>query len=375
MIKTTVAVLREAVRAVSLVIEARNTIPVLGNFLLQGSAEGDVSLSGTNMDHVARVRVSPAECSEATATTIRAKPLLAMLKLALPDEAVTITPEKLQTRFVIGDLDLTLSAFDTKDFPVWNAAGEEGSEFSIEAGEFRRIVGAVAYCSSTEETRYYLNGVYLHPTNDDLAAAATDGHRIMLAKTPKPKKVGDWKGGILPNRMVGILRDFLGRLPADQKVTVNAGPTKIRVSHGNAWSIASSMIDGIFPDYDRVIPAKKNDAAHLVIHDPKGFARAIHQIRSIAHGKSAPVEFGGDVNKVIIMVRDAGEGQARVTLPDSVCQWQDIKTVTEFGFQARYLIATAAAFPAGFTMQILSQNAPCRMEGKEGLAVLMPMRV
>nr|WP_256437519.1 hypothetical protein [Roseococcus sp. SDR] len=250
------------------------------------------------------------------------------------------------------------------------------AQWQITAGTFRHLFGRVEHAMSQEETRYYLNGAFLHVRDDvelpALRSCATDGHRLIHASAPLPE--GDTPLPMIVARTaIRQLLKLLADTPADATLIIKQGELSLRVEHPG-WTHDSKAIDGDFPDYARVIP--KDDARGLLrVHDPAAFAALIQQARAIGREPSQPVTFRASADHPFtISARQAEAGEVAVTVPPDVAElvagW-DI----EVAFQARYLADLCRAVPEGFTMHVIDSQAPCRAAGPAALAVLMPMKL
>src|SRR5262249_2394432 len=126
-------------------------------------------------------------------------------------------------------------------------------QFALSADTLKRLIDRTRFAISTEETRYYLNGIYLHPLPDKklLRAVATDGHRLARAETEMPKGAERMSGIILPRKAVQEVRKLLDDI--DQPIEIAVSDSKIRLDIGGIV-LTSKLIDGTFPDYERVIP-------------------------------------------------------------------------------------------------------------------------
>ena len=247
-------VLLKAVSQAQSVVERRNTIPILANVLIE--AEGsDVTFRATDLD-IEVVDKAPAQVERAGATTVAATTLHEIVR-KLPDGAlVTLTADAAAGRLTVeaGRSNFSLATLPKEDFPVM-ASSEYASNFSVDAPKLRRLFDKSKFAISTEETRYYLNGVYMHIADGDdgkaLRCVATDGHRLARIDSDLPEGAGALPGVIVPRKTVGELRKLLD--DDDMKIAVSVSETKVRFATPDI-TLTSKVIDGTFPDYTRVIP-------------------------------------------------------------------------------------------------------------------------
>ena len=248
------AVLLKAVGQAQSVVERRNTIPILANVLIE--AEGDsVSFRATDLD-IEVVDKATAVVERAGATTVSATTLHEIVR-KLPDGAlVALTDDGASGRLTVeaGRSNFSLATLPKEDFPVM-ASSEYQSNFSADAPVLRRLFDKSKFAISTEETRYYLNGVYMHVSDGDggkvLRCVATDGHRLARIDADLPDGAADMPGVIVPRKTVAELRKLLD--DDDMKIAVSVSETKVRFATPDI-TLTSKVIDGTFPDYTRVIP-------------------------------------------------------------------------------------------------------------------------
>ena len=368
------AVLLKALAHVQSVVERRNTIPILANVLLEARESG-LKLTATDMEIAVVEEVPGVTVARGGRTTAPAATLYEIVR-KLPETA------KVELDHPGGDAQLTLRAgrFDTKlsvlpveDFPSMTE-GKLPHKFSLPAGALRELVDRTRFAISTEETRYYLNGIYLHATESGgakvLRAVATDGHRLARVEEPLPEGASAMPGVILPRKTVNELRKLAEEV--QDEVQVALSDTKIRFSLGPV-QLTSKLIDGTFPEYERVIP-RGNDKVLRVAKD--AFAAAVARVAAISSERSRPVKLSVDRNHLLISAASPEQGQAQEELDGEAVTYEH--GPIEIGFQARYLnditdqIATQVEFrfADGSAPTIVTDSAK-----PEALYVLMPMRV
>jgi DNA polymerase III, beta subunit (EC 2.7.7.7) len=241
------------------VVERRNTIPILSNLLLSASENG-LRLKATDLD-IEVVETIPADAAEPGATTVPAHTLYDIVR-KLPDGAQVSLETTGDSGLVLrsGRSRFQLQTLPESDFPDITA-GEMAHRFVLPAGELKRLIDKTQFAISTEETRYYLNGIYLHTIDVDghpvLRAVATDGHRLARVDTAAPKGSVGMPGVIVPRKAVSEIQKLLE--DGESEVAVELSGSKIRVATASVV-LTSKLIDGTFPDYQRVIPSG-NDSA------------------------------------------------------------------------------------------------------------------
>jgi DNA polymerase-3 subunit beta len=363
--------LLKALGHVQSVVERRNTIPILSNVLL--SAErGGVAFAATDLD-MEIVDFADAQVDTPGQITASAHTLYEIVR-KLPEGA------EVELRYAGDDPRLQVSAGRSKfnlpvlpagDFPVMSSDGLSG-RITVDTGELIRLIDKTRFAISNEETRYYLNGLYLHTVIEGglakLRAVATDGHRLALAEMPAPEGAQGLPGVIVPRKTVQELRRLLE--DAGETVELQVSAAKVRLEFGRA-SLTSKVIDGSFPDYGRVIP-KGND--RILTVDNKVFSNAVDRVATISAEKSRSVKLAIEPGRMTLTVRNMEAGQAVEEL-----EAEYDREAFEIGFNARYLLDVAGqiqgeaaefrfADPASPTLVLDASDPGVQY-------VLMPLRV
>ncbi|MDG1168339.1 MAG: DNA polymerase III subunit beta [Sulfitobacter sp.] len=365
------AALLKAVSQAQSVVERRNTIPILANVLIE--AEGsDVSFRATDLD-IEVVDKIGAHVERAGATTVSAT-LLHEIVRKLPDGAlINITADTAAGRMTVeaGRSNFSLATLPREDFPVM-ASSEYASNFSAPAPVLRRLFDKSKFAISTEETRYYLNGVYMHISDSDgakvLRCVATDGHRLARIDAPIPEGAADMPGVIVPRKTVGELRKLLD--DDEMKIAVSVSETKIRFATPEI-TLTSKVIDGTFPDYTRVIPQGNTRKMEV---DAADFARAVDRVATVSSERSRAVKLQLDEDRLILSVNAPDSGAAEEELAVAYADER-----LEIGFNAKYLLEIASQVDRENAVFLFNSSGdPTLMrEGNDTSAVyvVMPMRV
>ena len=365
------AALLKAMSRAQGVVERKNTIPILANVLIE--AEGDkVSLRATDLD-IEIIEHLPAMVETAGATTVAAH-LLHEIVRKLPDGAqLNLNADNATGRLdvVAGRSRFSLATLPREDFPVM-ASSEYACSYALAAPVARRLFDKSKFAVSTEETRYYLNGVYLHIAEEDgsraLRAVATDGHRLARIDTDLPAGAEAAPGVIVPRKTVGELRKLLDDDEAE--IAISVSETKIRFS-GEGLVLTSKVIDGAFPDYSRVIPTGNTRRMEV---DASEFAAAVDRVATVSQERSRAVKLAMDHDRLTLSVNSPDAGSAAEEL---VVAYGDEEM--EIGFNARYLLEIASQVDReNAVFMFADANAPTLVrEGDDASAVyvVMPMRV
>ncbi|QMW22312.1 DNA polymerase III subunit beta [Sandaracinobacteroides saxicola] len=360
------ATLLKGLGHVQSVVERRNTIPILSNVLLN-AGEGGLRLMATDLD-LQVVEVVEAQVETPGATTVSAHTLFDIVR-KLPDGAqVELTVANNRMTVVAGRARFSLATLPREDFPV---IGETDLPvaFTLPAETLRNLIDRTRFAISTEETRYYLNGIYMHVTEAGrMRAVATDGHRLARVELALPDGAADMPGVIVPRKCVSEIRKLLDE--ADGPVEISLSPSKIRFQIGNAL-LTSKLIDGTFPDYSRVIPTN-ND--RLLKIDPATLAEGVDRVTAIASEKTRAVKISLDRDKVTLSVTSPENGTAAEDLAaDYAAQPFDV------GFNSRYLLDILTQVEGdSIEVHLADAAAPTLIRERtdsEALYVLMPMRV
>jgi len=360
------AVLLKALGHVQSVVERRNTIPILSNVLIEARDDGSLRLMATDLDLQVDESVA-AQVSQAGATTVPAHTFFDIVRKLPEGSQVELAASDGKMQVVAGRARFNLSTLPRDDFPVI-AEGELPTRFELPAATLRQIIDKTRFAISSEETRYYLMGIFLHVADDKLKAAATDGHRLARITLPRPDGAEGMPDIIIPKKCVGELRKLLDEVEGTAEVSLS--PTKVRFGLGSAV-LTSKLIDGTFPDYNRVIPTGNDKLLKL---DPKSFAAGVDRVATIASEKTRAVKMSVDRDKVTLSVTSPESGTATEEI---ACDYGADNI--EIGFNARYLMDILAQIEGdSVEVHLADAAAPTLLrenDASPALYVLMPMRV
>jgi DNA polymerase-3 subunit beta len=424
------AALLKALSHVQSVVERRTTIPILSNVLLRAEAgpnAGTLALSATDMDLEIVERV-PGQIEREGRTTVpahtfydivRKLPEGAQIEIAASSLGAAPTgtigaggnqnsaPAPVQPRAIptprdqgsrgdpsedragtpigmtlrCGRSTFTLAALPPEDYPLMTG-GELPHSFTLKAPELCTLIDRTRFAISTEETRYYLNGIYLHATKSNEApvirAVATDGHRLARVEMLLPEGAAGMPGVIIPRKTVLELRKLIEE--SEQEVEISLSETKIRfaipgATPGSSASLISKLIDGTFPDYDRVIPSNNDKILDVKC---KEFAEAVDRVSTISTEKSRAVKLSIEGGCLTVSATSPENG----TAVEEIEVRYDSGPI-EIGFNSRYLLdITDQIDGEGAQIAIADAASPTIVRGAgpdasgaSALYVLMPMRV
>ncbi|MCL2384488.1 MAG: DNA polymerase III subunit beta [Alphaproteobacteria bacterium] len=359
------------------VVEKRNTIPILSNVLLHAENQR-LLLKATDLDLEVTEQLA-ADVGLPGATTLPAHILYEIVR-KLPDGAeLSLESNGGQGQLLLrsGRSRFHLQSLPESDFPDL-AAETFSHSYSLTAQDLKRLIDKTQFAISNEETRYYLNGVFLHTIDVEghtmLRAVATDGHRLARVEIPSPKGAADMPGVILPRKAVGEVQKLIEDPNAEVRVEVS--PTKVRFAFGKGVGadqivLTSKVIDGTFPDYVRVIPTA-NDKRLVVERVP--FAAAVDRVSTISSERGRAVKLALSEGKLTLSVTNPDSGSAVEELDVDYDS-----TPLDIGFNARYLLDITEQLDSDTMLfKLADPGSPTLVQDRDGAAalyVLMPMRV
>ncbi|HKX22013.1 MAG TPA: DNA polymerase III subunit beta [Rhizorhapis sp.] len=363
------ATLLKSLSHVQSVVERRNTIPILSNVLIEATSDGAIKLMATDLD-LQIVDSVQAQVETPGATTVSAHTLFDIVRKLPEGSQVSLSAAEGKMQVNAGRARFSLQTLPRDDFPVI-AEGDLPVSFELPAATLIQIIDKTRFAISTEETRYYLNGIFFHVSDEAqpvLKAAATDGHRLARVTVPRPDGAEGMPDIIVPRKCISELRKLLDEL--DGSVLVDLSATKIRFGLGSAI-LTSKLIDGTFPDYSRVIPTGNDKLLRI---DPRSFEEGVDRVATIATEKTRAVKMALDKDKVTLSVTSPENGTAAEDVPGDYGSER-----LEIGFNARYLLDILQQMQGDTVeLHLADAGAPTLLRENDksaALYVLMPMRV
>jgi len=367
------ATMLKALAHVQSVVEKRNTIPILANLML-AVRDGRLTLTATDME-IAVVEDVAASTSQDGATTAPAVTLYEIVR-RLPEGA------EIELDHPGGDAPLKLRAgryvtslmvLPTEDFPAMTT-GTLPYHFALPASALRTLIDRTRFAISMEETRYYLNGIYLHATESEgvpvLRAVATDGHRLARVEEPLPEGASGMPGVIVPRKTVLELRKLLEE--TSEAVEIALSDTRIQFRVGTV-TLTSKLIDGTFPEYERVIPRDNDKVLRVAKRD---FSDAVARVAAISSERSRPVKLTLSRDLLVLSAISPEQGSASEELDAERMKYE--AGPLEIGFQARYLNDITDQIDGEVEFRFADGTAPTVVQDAADastLYVLMPIRV
>ena len=364
------AALLKALSHIHRIVERRNTIPILSNVLIEAK-DGQLELKATDLDLEA-TEIAPADVAQAGATTVSAHIFHDIVR-KLSDGAqvsLEIAPDTGQLLLRSGRSRFHLQCLPASDFPDLTA-GEFAHKFDLPAVELRRLIDNAQFAISTEETRYYLNGIYFHTAESEgrtmLRAVATDGHRLARIEVPAPAGAAGMPGVIAPRKAVGEILKLLEDPASD--VTIEISQVKARFRFGDV-TLTTKLIDGTFPDYNRVIPLH-NDKRLTV--DKEQFQKAVDRVSTISSERGRAIKLSIADNRMTLSVNNPDSGSASEEV-----EVDYDSSAMDIGFNSRYLLEIAQQLSGDTALiKLADPGSPTIImdrEGAQALYVLMPLQ-
>ena len=365
------AILLKTLSHVQSIVEKRNTIPVLSNVRIEALGDG-ISFKATDMD-TEITEIVDAKIQEVGATTAPAHMLYDIVRKLSDGSEVELTfpDDKGQLTIATGRSKFSLSTIGVEDFPV--ISGDKlPVNFVMSKDELKDVIDRTKFAVSTEETRYYLNGIYMHAKNEGeakvLRVVATDGHRLACVESPMPAGAENLAGVIIPRKTVNEIRKLLDDAAKDD-VVIALSENKIRFTMEDV-TLTSKLIDGTYPDYERVIPTDNDKALEISV---KELASAVDRVSVVAERTRAIKMFTAK-NKITIATSSPDLGSATEELEAKYDSAE-----IEVGYNFRYLLDILNEIKGDeVQLKFSDGSSPSILRDKSdasAIYVLMPMRV
>lgn len=360
-----VKLLRTVLKDVVGVVEARNTIPILSDVLFTAGRDA-VIVMGSDLDIWMERRADIAD-GESLSVAVHAE-TFSRIAGKLPAEGrVKLTAEDGKLIVAAGRSRFQLPTLPVDTFPVvpptdWDAT------FEIDAILLGAAIGRVLHAISTDETRHYLGGVFIHAIENSLRFATTDGHRLARVTIDAPEGASDIPDVIVPRKTVRILSGLLDKF--EGKVEVSVTRARLQFTIGET-TLTSKTIDGTFPDYARVIPTANE---LLVQVDRAQLVEAVGRVTIVASDKTRAVKMAVTRDLITLTVNSPENGQAVEEVP---CSYAG--AALTIGFNSKYLLESLGQMAADtINARFSDEKAPSLWrdgDDSPALFVLMPMKI
>lgn len=365
------AILLKTLSHIQSIVEKRNTIPVLSNVRIEAMSDG-ISFKATDMD-TEITEIVDAKINETGATTAPAHMLYDIVRKLSDGSDVELTypDDKGQLAIASGRSKFVLSTIGVEDFPV--ISGDKlPINFGMQREELKDVIDRTQFAVSTEETRYYLNGLYIHAKNEGstkvLRIVATDGHRLACVESPLPNGAENLSGVIIPRKTIGEIRKLLDDTKAES-INISLSDNKVRFALDEVI-LTSKLIDGTYPDYERVIPTDTDKVLEVQV---KELANAVDRVSVVAE-RTRAIKMGMEDGKVVVTTTSPDLGSASEEIDAKYDN-----APLEIGYNFRYLLDILSEIK-GESVQIgfSNESSPTVIHDTSdtsAIYVLMPMRV
>ncbi len=351
------------------IIERRTTVPILANILIDASQVDKISLTATDLE-ISIIEHVPAVIQTKGKATVSGKMLYEVVRKLPADGEISLSMNDDYTMLMV---DSNLSHFELPTLPTENYPAVQiidlPNYFNISANTLNDMFDKTAFAMSTEETRYYLNGIYLHVSDNGMfRAVATDAHRMARIEIAAPKGAEHMPGVIVSRKTVAQIQSMASN--SDKDLEIGVSETQISVKFDNAYLI-SRLVDGNFPDYERIIP---DDADKILSFDVDVIAAAVDRVATMSSEKTSGVKLFIENNKLSLSDEGGGIGSA-----DEQVTVAYHGEPVNISFNSKYLLDVADKI-SGNTVQmcIVKESSPVviHQEGDStALYVIMPMRI
>ncbi len=366
--------LLRALNRVQSVVERRNAVPILSNIKIESGSD-HIRITATDMD-MCVVDFVPAQIKIAGSTTVPAVLLYEIVRRLSESAQIEMNVveehQRTQMRINVGESEFTLPCLPVAEFPNFETSPAEHN-FTINAALLKVLLNKTKHAISLEETRYYLGGTYLHVAQSDedmmLRAVATDGHRLALAECALPEGADHMPGVIIPRKAVHELVKMLES--AVGEVEVSIGKNRVTFILGSV-TLVTRLVDGKFPDYNRVIPSNNN----VVLEVPaKDLARAIDLVISVSSDKTKAVRL--QLGQAEIVLSASSELNGNATGVQKVSATYDSHPMT-ISFNSRYVLDSLAVMEGDTVRMMLPDGVGAVMAhdptDRGCIQILMPMQ-
>ena len=362
-----------ALQHVHSVVERRNTIPILSNVLIEAKEDG-VYLTATDMDIavIEKIDLEKSEVTQLGTITTSAQMLYDIVR-KLPEnikvELLSESNDRLGVK--ASSSSFALNCLPAEDFPSISQEDFKYT-FSISSNDLIRLIDKTSFAMSMEETRYYLNGIYLHAVKDDngekLRTVSTDGHRLSRVDMNIPEGANEIPGVIIPRKTIMEIRKLLE--DHDDNISLSLSDNKIKLSF-NSVILTSKLLDGTFPDYSRVIP-EQNDRTITISNQL--LSEAVDRVSTVSTDKTRAIKVNINNGNLVISATNPDKGSASENL-EVVYEGDEV----EIGFNSKYVLDVARQIKGNEVIIKLSDSVSPTLvydkDDKDVLFVLMPMRV
>jgi len=346
-------------------VERRQTLPILGNVLIKSSS-GTLSLTATDLE-IEMFSSVEVDSSEDFQITLPARKLLDICKALADESNIEFSIEENKVTLNSGRSRFLLASLPAKDFPGLDDIVEQHS-FTIKQGELKTLLEKTSFAMAQQDVRYYLNGILMEISTDLVKMVATDGHRLALSELKTDISINDEKQIIIPRKAVLELARLLESSDSPTKIILSQN--HIRVEAG-ALVFTSKLIDGKFPDYNRVIPVDGNKTLKV---NRESLKRSMNRIAILSNEKYRGIRLTLAPGNLAIQANNPDQEEAEEELSVDYDEAE-----IEIGFNVTYLIDVLNVLQSeDVDIKLKDANSSCIISDSEdssSLYVVMPMRL
>ena len=357
--------LLEPLLAISGVVERRQTLPILSNILIQAE-EGIIRLTATDME-VESCFVISHDSTEQGKTTVPARKFLDIIKALPEDSNVELNIEEEKIRILSGKSKFTLSTMPANDFPAIENL-EEIVSLRIPEKTLKQLLENTQFAMAHQDVRYYLNGLLIELDGNQIRSVATDGHRLALSETDFTTGLNELLQVIVPRK--GVLE--IGRLLTEEEAEVEVIISKNHLRLvTEKQSLTTKLIDGKFPDYERVVPQDSNKKVYA-------------EREKLRNGMARTSILSNEKFRGVRMVLEEGKVIASANNPEQETAEEEIEVMysgegMEIGFNVSYLLDVLNIIKSDqVVLELKDSDSSCLItspEDSNSRYVIMPMRL
>ncbi len=363
-------ILLKSLNFVQGVVEKKNTLPILSNVLIQ-LKDNKLSIVATDLDIVFYDEISEVKILKEGSTTTSAAILYDILRKISSDSELNFDLKSENKLSLKSDnSDFNLLCLPTDNFPSFNDEFE-GHEISLDNNRFLKLLNKTKIAISNDDTRHYLNGIFLHLTEGHgrnfLTGVATDSHRLSSSSL-EIENIENFSSLILPRKTVFQLCTLLAE--TNEKMLMQTSENKVKFTLGK-MKLISKVIDGKFPDYKKVVPMKNEKS---LIVSSKDFISSIERVASVSLDRKEGVKLVINKENIQLSVNSASSGEG-----NEIIKANFNSDNLSISFNSKYLIDIASEIEdKNLKMNLKDSVSPVLIEDssdKNSYYVIMPMKI
>ena len=361
--------LLQPLQSISGAVEKRQTLPILSHIFIDVSEQNELTLIGTDLEVEIKMSLLLDEASTAGTTTIPARKFFDLSKALADQSSINLTVNDNKAVVRSGKSRFTLSTLTADDFPRVSEINEVVTIEELSQSTLKKLLQKTQFSMAMQDVRYYLNGLLLEIEGNELRLVATEGHRLAYARRTVSNDYGEKRQVIIPRKAVQEMMRLLD--DSDDLVAIRIGSNHLQISL-NEITMTTKLIDGRYPDYDRVIP-KEGD--RTLVTDKNAFRSAISRVSILSNEKYRGIRMAMSEDTVTIHANNPDQEEAEEEL-----QVTYSGITMEIGFNSAYMIdALSVVDEEELTLYFVDENSSSLIHIENGedeyKFVVMPMRL